>query len=91
MVRVHSGLPFQVAAPFSTCGCRTRLPPTAFERLRVAGEFIRQKLQSDKASEFNVLGLIDDTHPATAQFLDDAVVRDDLADELGWGDHLREC
>ena len=34
-----------------------------------------------------VLGFIDHTHPATAQLLDDAVVRDRLADELGGGSH----
>ena len=31
-------------------------------------------------ASFSVLGLVDDTHPATAQLLDDAVVRDGLAD-----------
>ena len=36
-------------------------------------------------AEFSVLGLVDHTHPAAAQLLDDAVVRDGLAD------HLREC
>ena len=29
-----------------------------------------------------VLGLVDDTHAATAQLLDDAVVRDGLADHV---------
>jgi len=28
----------------------------------------------------SVLGLVDDTHPSTAELLDDAVVRDGLAD-----------
>ena len=44
------------------------------------GDVIRQKLQSDKASEFNVLGLVHHTHPTTAELLDNAIVRDGLAD-----------
>ena len=59
---------------------RTRLPAKAFQGLRVFGNIVRQELQSDEASEFGVLGLIDHTHPAAAQLLDDAVVRDGLAD-----------
>src|SRR6266851_6770636 len=60
-------------------------PAKAFESLRVLREILREKLQSDKATEFRVLGLVNYTHPATAELLDDAVVRDGLTD------HLREC
>ncbi len=63
----------------------TRLPAKAFQHLRVFCNVFRQELQSDKATEFGVLGLIDHTHPAAAQLLDDAVVRNGLTD------HLREC
>ena len=38
-----------------------------------------------QSAGFSVLGLIDHTHAAAAELLDDAVVRDGLAD------HLREC
>ena len=41
-----------------------------------------QELQRYEASETGVLDLIDHTHPAAAQLLDDAVMRDGLADEL---------
>ena len=34
-----------------------------------------------------VFSFVDDAHPPAAQLLDDAVVRDGLADELGWSDH----
>jgi hypothetical protein len=34
-----------------------------------------------------VLGLVDHTHPTTAQFLGNAIVRDDLADH--WSRMLR--
>ena len=52
---------------------------------RVFGDFVGQKLQGDEAVELDVLGLVDNPHPATAQLLNDAVVRDGLAD------HAQEC
>ncbi|HEU0370288.1 MAG TPA: hypothetical protein VFR42_13805, partial [Candidatus Acidoferrum sp.] len=36
--------------------------------------------QSDKATEFGILSFVHDAHPATAKLLNDAVVRDGLAD-----------
>src|SRR5689334_21724627 len=56
------------------------LTAKAFQRLRVSGQFFGQKLQSYKATQPAVFGLINDTHPAAAEPLDDAVVRDGLAD-----------
>ena len=50
------------------------------DRLRVLGNLVGQKLQGDKAAQGDVLGLIDDPHAAAAQLLEDAVVRDGLAD-----------
>ncbi len=49
-----------------------------------------EKLQSDRALELGVLGLVDDTHAAFAELLGDLVVRDSLADHgspLAWGDY----
>jgi hypothetical protein len=46
------------------------------ESLRVAGNFLRQEFQGDEATEAGVFGLVDHTHPATADFFDDAVVGD---------------
>jgi hypothetical protein len=59
---------------------RTRLAPETLEGLRIFCHVIWQKLQSNKAAEFVVLGLVDDTHAATAELLDDSVVRNVLAD-----------
>ena len=55
-----------------------RLATEAFEDLRVFGDFIRKKLQRRKATEHGVLGLVDHPHPAAAQLLDNAVMRDGL-------------
>src|ERR1700690_4647977 len=42
---------------------------------RILGNFIRKELQRDKPAEFYVLGLINPTHPTTAELLKNAVVR----------------
>ena len=36
--------------------------------------------EGDKSTQFDILGLIDDTHPTAAQLLDNSVVGDGLAD-----------
>ena len=59
-----------------------RLALEAGQSLRVSGDFIGQELQSDEAAELDVLSLVDHTHPAAAELLDDAVVRDGLADHV---------
>src|SRR6266849_1603403 len=56
--------------------------------LGVSGDLVRQELKGNKTMESGVFGLVDDTHPATAEFLDDAVVRNGLADH-GEGCHVR--
>src|SRR5215469_10944199 len=48
--------------------------PESFERLRVAGKFFRKELQGHKTVEACVLGLVNDTHPASTEFIQDAVV-----------------
>src|SRR5215472_10265018 len=58
----------------------TRFPAKAFQCLRITGEVIGKELQSHKATEVGILGLVHHAHAATAKLLDDAVVRDDLAD-----------
>src|ERR1700719_2073518 len=58
----------------------TSFPAETFERLRVSGNIFRQELQGDEATKLRVLGLVNHTHPTTAQLLDDAVVRDGLSD-----------
>jgi hypothetical protein len=49
------------------------------EGLRVASYVFGEKFERDKAMQPRVLGFINDAHPPAAQPLDDAVVRDDLA------------
>jgi hypothetical protein len=44
------------------------------------GYLVRQKLQGDEAVQLYILGLVDHTHPAATELLDEAVVRDGLAD-----------
>ncbi len=64
----------------------------AFPNILVAQQMARKKLQRNEPLEFGVLGLIDNAHAALADFLEDAVVRDCLADQdvrivplLAWG------
>jgi hypothetical protein len=51
------------------------------QRLGVFGYRIRQKLQGDEAVQLHVLSLVNNTHPATTELLDNAVVRYGLADQ----------
>ena len=69
-------------------GGGARFAAKAFQRLRISGYIVGQEFQSNKAAKFGVLGLVHDTHPAAAQLLDDAVVRDGLADERCGVRHL---
>ena len=62
------------------CGGSLRFALKAGEGLCISGNVIGQKFEGDKAVETHVLGLVDHTHAATAELLDDAVVRDGLAD-----------
>jgi hypothetical protein len=43
-------------------------------------DVLRQELQSDKTPKFSVFGFVDNYRPATAEFLNDAVMRDGLPD-----------
>jgi hypothetical protein len=53
---------------------------TLLEGLRVLGYIVGQELESNKPAELHILSLVDNTHTAAAQLLDDAVMRDGLAD-----------
>src|SRR5215470_1046677 len=57
--------------------------------LWVFGYVLRQELEGHKTTELHILGLIHNTHPATAELLDDAIVRDGLTDQLGGCAHWR--
>ena len=62
------------------CGCGLGLALKTGECLRVTGDLLGQELEGDEAMQRRVLGLVDDAHPAAPELLDDAVVRDGLAD-----------
>ena len=55
---------------------RPSLPPEPLQRQLILGHIRRQELQRHKPPQVDVLSLIDDAHPAAAQILDNAVVRD---------------
>ena len=57
-----------------------RLATEAAEALGIARDFVRQKLQGDETVQARVLGLVNHTHAAAAELLDDAVMRDGLVD-----------
>jgi len=58
-----------------------RLTLESGECLRVSSDLIWQELQGHEAMQPDVLRLVHHAHPAPAEFLDDAVVRDGLADQ----------
>ena len=60
-------------------GGGARFTLKAFQSLAVLGKMFGEKLQGDKAAELDVFGLINHTHPAATQLLEDAVVRDGSA------------
>jgi hypothetical protein len=48
----------------------------------VVGNVFRQELKRNETMQARVFGLVNDAHPATTEFLDDAVVRDGLANHV---------
>src|SRR5208337_1334249 len=62
------------------CGLRFALK--ASESLGVAGNVFRQEFQRDKTLQASVFRFIDNSHAATAEFFDDAVVRDNLVNHV---------
>src|SRR5262249_44573656 len=61
-------------------GC-SRFAAKSLEGLRVVGKLLRQELQRAKAAEISGFGLVHHTHPAPAELLQDAVMRNGLSDE----------
>ena len=59
-----------------------RLALEALRGQRVGGRRLRQELHRDVAAEPEVLAPVHDTHAASAQPIDNAVVRDDGTDHL---------
>ena len=63
-------------------GC-ARFAAKAFNGLRIAGKLLGKKFQPDKSPKFEILGLVDHTHTAAAELLDDSVMGNRLADHVG--------
>src|SRR5271163_5054149 len=59
----------------------------AAQGLRVFGDVVGKELEGNETMQASVLSLVHDAHAAPTQFLDDAVVRDGLADH--WREMLR--
>ena len=59
-----------------------------FQGLRVLRDVVGKKLQGDKAAKLGVLGLVDDTHAAAAEFFDDAVMAQRLANNCILADRV---
>ena len=52
----------------------------SFQCLRILRDILRQELERYKSAKGGVLGLINHTHAAAAEHLDDAVMRNRMAD-----------
>ena len=57
-----------------------RFAAETFERLTIARDVIGKELKCHETVQAGVLSFVDHTHPAAAQFLDDAIMREGLAD-----------
>ena len=53
---------------------RTCFAAETFQRLLIFRHIFREKFQRDEAAELGVLGFIHNTHTATADFFDNAIV-----------------
>jgi len=62
------------------CGRGTSFSAEPFKCLRILRQLVGQEFQRNKTAKLRVLGFVNDAH-AAAELLDDAVVRNGLADE----------
>ena len=69
-------------------GCGARLTTEAFKRVRISGDVSGEKFQGYKTAELGILSLVNDTHTAAPELVEDAIVGDDLANH-GMGRMLR--
>jgi len=61
---------------------RLRFAPEAGNRLGIAGDALRKKLESHEAVQSGILSFVHHTHAAATELLDDAVMRNGLADQF---------
>src|SRR5258706_11944176 len=57
---------------------RTGFPAKTLQWLRVVRQFIGQEFQGHETAKLGVFSFVNNTHAATTELLDDAVVRDGL-------------
>ncbi len=50
----------------------------AGQRLRISGHVVGKEFEGDETAEFQIFGFVDNAHPAPAELLDHAIVRDGL-------------
>jgi hypothetical protein len=60
-----------------------RLASKSLQHLRILHQIFSEKLESDGAAERQILGLVNDSHAATTEFLDYPVMRNDVASGEG--------
>ena len=68
------------------------LSTKTFERLLILSDIFRKKFERNEAVEARVLRFVNNPHAAAAQLLDNAVVRDNLANHFptsDWAEILR--
>jgi hypothetical protein len=51
----------------------------AFEGLRIVGDIVREKLQSNKTAELSIFSLIDNAHATATELFGHTVVRNSLS------------
>ncbi len=51
------------------------------QRLGIFGDLVRKEFQRHEAAELDIFGFVDNPHPATAEPLDDAEMRNGLTDQ----------
>ena len=51
--------------------------------LRIAGHFLRQKLQRYEAAQSRIFRFVDNAHAPAAEFFDNAIMRNCLPNHLG--------
>src|SRR5262249_14194439 len=55
--------------------------PESRQSLRITCDLVGEEFEGDKAVQADVFGFVHDSHPAAAEFLENAVMRNGLADE----------
>jgi hypothetical protein len=60
-------------------GRSSRLTPEAFQRMRIARQFVGQKFQRDEAAQLSVFGFVNHAHAPAAELFKHAVARHGLA------------